>query len=55
MGACVGVFVTRIVLDLDGDERAIVRLLRALLKRLGRDYGVKCRSVRATDGKSEAS
>ena len=38
--------VTRFVLDLDGaDERVLIRLLRALLKRLGRDHGVRCTAV----------
>jgi hypothetical protein len=32
-------------LDLDGDEAAVLRLLRALLKQLGRVYGVRCRSI----------
>jgi hypothetical protein len=36
----------RVVLDLAGpDEQVVIRLLRALLKRLGRDHGVKCKVV----------
>jgi hypothetical protein len=27
------------------DEHAVIRLLRVLLKRLGRDHGVRCRSI----------
>lgn len=37
------------VLVLDGDERMVLRLLRLLLKRLGRDCGVRCRSIRPMD------
>jgi hypothetical protein len=38
---------TRIVLDVEGpDEGAILRFLRALLKRLGRDCGVRCVGAR---------
>lgn len=37
----------RVMLDLDAtDERAVVRLLKALLKRLGRSYGVRCKGVK---------
>jgi hypothetical protein len=45
---------TRIVIDLDGDERTVVRLLRALLKRLGRDYGVRCRAITVDAHESKA-
>jgi hypothetical protein len=38
--------VTRILLTLDGDSGAIVRLLKALLKVLGRAYKVRVRGVR---------
>jgi hypothetical protein len=41
----------RFVLDLDGDETHIVRLLRHLLKVLGRVHGVRCKSVSATTEK----
>jgi hypothetical protein len=27
------------------DEHAVIRLLRVLLKRLGRDHGIKCRAI----------
>jgi hypothetical protein len=37
----------RIVLDLTGDdERALIRLVRALLKTLGRRFKVKCNGVK---------
>ena len=29
------------------DEKQVVRLLRALLKRLGRDHGVRCKAISA--------
>jgi hypothetical protein len=38
----------RFVLDLDGDEAALTKLLRRLLKVLGRAYGVRCRRVEAS-------
>lgn len=31
------------------DERAVMRVLRALLKRLGRDHGVRCDVARPID------
>jgi hypothetical protein len=34
-----------LVLAATGDDSAIVRLLRALLKRLGRDFQVRCESI----------
>lgn len=40
---------TVVLLDLDGEPAAVARLLRQLLKRLGRDHGVKCASVRTLD------
>lgn len=39
---------TRVTLLLAGDERMVIRLLRALLKRLLRDGGVRCSSITAT-------
>jgi hypothetical protein len=44
------VSVMRIVLDLDGEETRIVRLLKHLLRVLGRVHGVRCRAVSATKG-----
>ena len=45
---------TRIILDLaSDDERAVIRLLKALLKRLGRDHGVRCKGVMATSSDGE--
>ena len=42
----------RITMDLDAaDEKALIRLLKALLKRLGRDYGVRCMGIVATSEK----
>lgn len=42
----------RFVLDLDGpDERVLLRVLRALLKRLGRDHGVRCVAVAQPDAR----
>ena len=39
----------RVVMDLEVvDEKALVRLLREMLKRLLRDHGIKCRSVTTT-------
>lgn len=38
----------RIVLELDGDEARVIRVLRALLKVLGRRHGVKCRGITAS-------
>jgi hypothetical protein len=35
----------RYVLDLDGDERVVIRLLKALCKQLGRRFGVKVRRI----------
>jgi hypothetical protein len=37
--------VSRYVLELDGEPHDIVRVLRALLRRLGRDHGVRCKSI----------
>jgi hypothetical protein len=34
-----------VTLDLAGDEAAVVRLLKALLKQLGRRFGVRCISI----------
>ena len=43
--------VSRIIIDLaSDDDKAIVRLLKALLKRPGRDHGVKCKGITATAG-----
>jgi hypothetical protein len=40
----------RVTLDLAGDdEAAMVRLLKALLKQLGRRFGVRCKRL-AVDG-----
>lgn len=37
----------RVTLELaSDDEGAVVQLLRALLKRLGRDHGVRCKRVK---------
>lgn len=36
---------TRVALDLDGEPGAVLRLLRALLKVLGRRHGVRCRAA----------
>jgi hypothetical protein len=36
----------RTVLDLAGDEAVVVRALRLLLRRLLRDFGVRCRALR---------
>lgn len=35
----------RVQLELAGEERAVLRALRLLLKRLLRDHGVVCRSI----------
>jgi hypothetical protein len=40
---------SRYLLELDGDERQVVRLLRALLKTLGRQFGVRARLVVPVD------
>lgn len=32
-------------IELEGDPRAIIRVLKLLLRRLGRDCGVRCRRV----------
>lgn len=37
------------ILELTGEPGAVVRLLRALLKVLGRVHGVKCKSVEPVD------
>lgn len=34
-----------LVLEAKGSDGAIIRLLRSLLKRLGRDHDVRCRSA----------
>jgi hypothetical protein len=39
----------RVLLDLDGDDATVIRLLRALLKRLGRTHGVRCRRIEARE------
>jgi hypothetical protein len=41
--------VSRYLLDLDGEPKAVLLLLRMLLKILWRQYGVKCRSIRPAD------
>ena len=42
--------VTRVTLDLaSDDEKAVIRLLKMLLKRLGRDYGVVCKGITTSD------
>ena len=47
-----GRVITEFCMVLDAsEETALERLLRALLKRLGRTYDVRCRSIRATPGK----
>lgn len=44
---------TRVVLDLDGDDgKAVVQLLKRLLKTLGRVYGIRCRGVTMQDGEA---
>ena len=35
----------RVTLELDGDEQVVLRVLRVLLKRLVRDYGVRCNAI----------
>ena len=43
----------RYLLDLDGDEAALIRLLKRLLKILGRTYGVRVKGlepVKPSDG-----
>jgi hypothetical protein len=37
----------RVVLDLDGEPSTVLRAVRGLLRRLLRDYGVRCRWVEA--------
>jgi hypothetical protein len=44
----------RFVLDLiTDDEQATVRLLKRLLKLLGRAYGIRCKGVRPSDGETK--
>jgi hypothetical protein len=38
----------RVVLDLTGDERHVLRLLKQLLRRLLRDHNVRCTSITTT-------
>jgi hypothetical protein len=37
--------VTRIVLELDGEPRMVLRVLKSLLRRLLRDHAVRCRGI----------
>lgn len=37
----------RVVLTLDGEEQATIAVLKALLKRLLRSYGVRCTELRS--------
>jgi len=41
--------VSRYLLELDGEPRAVLRVLRFLLRRLARDCGVKCRAIKPVD------
>jgi hypothetical protein len=36
---------SRFLLELDGEPHDVLRLLRHLLRRLGRDHGVRCRAI----------
>jgi hypothetical protein len=39
--------VTRVVLELDGEPSVVLRAVRALLRRLLRDFGVRCKRITA--------
>lgn len=47
--AAAGTTLARYELHLVGDPADVVRTLRALLKRLGRDHGIRCTSVNQID------